>query len=136
VTSEADPEGAKAHSTLIDARVGRRLKSAREARALTQTQLATAVGLVFQNIQKYESGAVRISAGRLYQFAKILRTPLSYFYADSQDEITSSVDIDLCVEMARLSELRQRAIREFLRLSESHAAALSDIAGCLNQRRS
>ena len=133
--AQSNCRGVKAQSGAIDARVGGRLRQAREARGMTQKQLAAAIGVAFQNIQKYETGDVRISAGRLYQFAQVLRAPLSYFYADFQDEVTAPVDIDLCIEFARLSGLRQRAMREFLRLSENHAFALSEIAKCLNQRR-
>lgn len=47
---------------------------------MSQEKLAEAIGLTFQQIQKYERGTNRISAGRLYQFARILDVPVSYFY--------------------------------------------------------
>jgi transcriptional regulator with XRE-family HTH domain len=64
----------------IDLHLGRRLRRRRRLLSLTQQQLATAVGIRFQQIQKYECGANRISAARLWQLAEALEIPISYFY--------------------------------------------------------
>ena len=47
---------------------------------MSQTNLADAVGLTFQQIQKYENGKNRVSASRLQQFAKLLEVPISFFF--------------------------------------------------------
>lgn len=47
---------------------------------LSQTQVADALGITFQQIQKYERGANRISASKLYDAAKLLQAPVSYFF--------------------------------------------------------
>jgi len=60
-------------------KLGRALKEARQLRGMTQTQLGAAVGVSYQQIQKFENGASRISAERLDRFAHILKVPLSYF---------------------------------------------------------
>jgi len=53
----------------------------------SQDKLGKAVGLTFQQIQKYERGANRIGASRLYQFSKILDVPVAFFYDDMPAEV-------------------------------------------------
>jgi transcriptional regulator with XRE-family HTH domain len=67
-------------ATDIDLHLGRRLRRRRRLLGLTQQQLADQVGTRFQQIQKYECGANRISAARLWQLSEALETPVSYFY--------------------------------------------------------
>lgn len=67
-------------ATDIDSHLGRRLRRRRRLVGLTQQQVATRVGLRFQQIQKYETGANKISAARLWQLAEALESPVSYFY--------------------------------------------------------
>ena len=64
----------------VDVHVGQRLRVRRSLLGLSQEKLADAIGLTFQQVQKYEKGMNRISAGRLFQFSKILDVPVSYFY--------------------------------------------------------
>lgn len=64
----------------IDVAVGVRIKQLREARDLSQKDLAEQVGLTHQQFRKYEAGENRISAGRLWEIAKVLRTTIVYFY--------------------------------------------------------
>ncbi|MCB9984020.1 MAG: helix-turn-helix transcriptional regulator [Rhodospirillales bacterium] len=64
----------------IDVHVGQRLRVRRALLGLSQEKLASALGLTFQQIQKYERGTNRISAGRLYDLSKILDVPVSYFF--------------------------------------------------------
>ena len=64
----------------IDIHVGRRLRARRRLLGLTQETLASAVDIKFQQIQKYESGANRVSASRLWALAKALDVPVSYFF--------------------------------------------------------
>lgn len=64
----------------VDLHLGKRLRRRRRLLGLTQQQLAGAVGIRFQQIQKYECGANRISAARLWQLAEALEVPISYFY--------------------------------------------------------
>jgi len=64
----------------IDLHLGKRLRRRRRLLGLTQQQLAAAVGIRFQQIQKYECGANRISAARLWQLSEALEVPVSYFY--------------------------------------------------------
>jgi len=64
----------------VDAHIGLRIRQARLAANLSQGVLAKQLGITFQQIQKYENGVNRISAGRLYQVANILDLPITFFY--------------------------------------------------------
>ena len=64
----------------IDFHLGRRLRRRRRLLGLTQQELAASVGVRFQQIQKYECGANRISASRLYELSRALSVPVQYFY--------------------------------------------------------
>ena len=65
-----------------DVHVGARIRTRRLLVGMNQEQLASALGLTFQQVQKYEGGANRVSASRLSQIAEILSVPISYFFAD------------------------------------------------------
>lgn len=64
----------------VDLHVGKQLRQRRWLLGMTQQQLAQAVGIRFQQVQKYESGANRISASRLWDLAKALNAPVTYFF--------------------------------------------------------
>ncbi len=64
----------------IDCHVGRQLRSLRNLRRLSQAELADQLGLTFQQLQKYEKGANRVSASVLYTLSKILDVPIAQFY--------------------------------------------------------
>lgn len=71
----------------IDLHVGRRLRQRRCLLGMTQQKLAESVGIKFQQVQKYESGANRVSASRLWALAEALEVPVSHFFEGlSQDE--------------------------------------------------
>ena len=63
-----------------DAEVGRRIRARRLECGLSQTELARAIAVSFQQIQKYEKGVNRISAARLQQIGDALQAPMSFFY--------------------------------------------------------
>lgn len=64
----------------IDQHVGERIRLRRTERGLTQEQLAAALDVSYQQVQKYETGANRISAGRIYQIARKLGVEVGYFF--------------------------------------------------------
>lgn len=70
----------KGRAGSLDEHIGMRLRQRRALMGMTQEKLAEAVGITFQQVQKYENGANRISAGRLYEFSAILEVPVDYFY--------------------------------------------------------
>lgn len=72
----------------IDVYVGSRVKVRRKEMKLTQQDLAKALGLTFQQVQKYERGANRISASKLYMISHTLNVPISHFFDGVEDEET------------------------------------------------
>lgn len=79
----------------VDIHVGRRLRSRRTILGLSQEELGNAVGITFQQIQKYERGSNRIGSSRLYQFAQILGVSASYFFEDYEGEEGAAVSVTL-----------------------------------------
>ena len=78
-------------ATEIDGQVGERLRQRRVLRGLSQTQLANAVGVSTQQIQKYETGRNCVSVSRLHQLAAVLGVTTPWFFqgvgtADQNDE--------------------------------------------------
>ena len=66
----------------IDVHVGNRVRMRRMLVGMSQEKLGQRLGLTFQQIQKYEKGANRISASRLFQMAQILGVPVQFFFED------------------------------------------------------
>ena len=69
----------------VDIHVGHRVRQRRTLLGFSQERLASALDLTFQQVQKYERGANRIGAGRLYQLARALEVPVTYFFEDVDD---------------------------------------------------
>ena len=67
-------------TTPVDVQVGRNVRRRRIELGMSQTALAQACAITFQQIQKYENGANRVSASRLWQFAAVLGVPVVYFF--------------------------------------------------------
>jgi len=66
----------------IDIAVGERLRTIRIARKISQTELGNAIGVTFQQVQKYEKSSNRISASKLWLMAQILEVDIGYFFQD------------------------------------------------------
>ena len=119
----------------IDLHLGKRLRRRRRLLGLTQQQLASAVGVRFQQIQKYECGANRISAARLWQLAQAVEVPVSYFYDGLSDrpQTTSPVveQADSSGEMFARKETLD-LIRAYYQLGERPRRRLLDLAKSLN----
>lgn len=64
----------------VDLTVGARISSLRLGMGMTQSDLATAIGVSFQQVQKYERGSNRVSASRLWLIAEALDVPMTYFF--------------------------------------------------------
>lgn len=69
----------------IDRIVGQRVRWRRRELKLTQEKLGDLLDLTFQQVQKYEKGINRISAGRLYEMASVLSVPITYFYDGAEE---------------------------------------------------
>jgi transcriptional regulator with XRE-family HTH domain len=74
----------------IDVHVGSRVRLRRTLLGLSQEKLGEAIGLTFQQVQKYERGANRIGASRLYDLARVLDVPVSFFFEEMAPETKQS----------------------------------------------
>lgn len=123
-------------ATDIDLHLGRRLRRRRRLLGLTQQQLASQVGIRFQQIQKYECGANRISAARLWQLAEALESPVSYFYdglaealerndppANGSEMFSRKETMDLIQAYYQLGERPRRRLLDLAKSLHSDEAA-------------
>ena len=74
----------------VDVHVGSRVRLRRTLLGMSQEKLGDAVGLTFQQIQKYERGANRIGASRLFELSRVLDVPVSFFFDDMSEEVKAS----------------------------------------------
>ncbi len=99
-------EAGKIHP--VDIHVGGRVRLRRKLLGMSQEEVAAYVGLTFQQLQKYEKGANRISASKLYDIGKYLKVPVSYFFLEYTDD-----------EMVAEGEFKaEEAVGTFLRTKE------------------
>lgn len=71
----------------IDVHVGNRMRQRRTLLGMSQTVLGEAIGLTFQQVQKYERGANRVSGSRLFDLARILDVPIAYFFEEMPGDV-------------------------------------------------
>ena len=90
--SSAPKKKTKARASAFDVRLGRRLREVRVLRQVTQEQLAGAVGVTFQQIQKYENGQNRMAAERVMQCARYLDVSPYYLMVDDPQKIVPISD--------------------------------------------
>jgi transcriptional regulator with XRE-family HTH domain len=111
--------------TDVDRFVGGRIRERRVMLGLSQQQMANLIGVTYQQAHKYERGINRISAGRLYEIARVLSVPVSFFY-EGLDDVPGGEDLSvrqrMCLELAR----------NFTQIpNERHREALSQLARVL-----
>src|SRR5258708_17084910 len=97
----------------IDDYVGARIRERRIMLGLTQQQLAEMIGVTYQQAHKYERGINRVSAGRLFEIARALNAPITYFYEGIGEEGPRQITLHqrMQLEIARnLSKSRTRSI--------------------------
>jgi len=75
----------------IDVHVGSRVRLRRTLLGMSQERLGNAIGLTFQQVQKYERGANRIGASRLFDLSRVLDVPVSFFFDDINPTVVASV---------------------------------------------
>ena len=120
----------------IDVHLGRRLRRRRRLLGLTQQQLAGACGVRFQQIQKYECAANRMSAARLWQLAEVLQVPVSYFYEGLVETQSEARPAESQAREGREMFGRKETtdlIQAFYRLSERPRQRLLDLAKSLHE---
>ncbi|MDP3382453.1 MAG: helix-turn-helix transcriptional regulator [Phenylobacterium sp.] len=78
----------------VDRHVGLRIRLRRKELGVSQERLAESIGLTFQQVQKYERAANRVSASKLWEMARALKTSVAYFYEGLGDPAAAGVDGD------------------------------------------
>ncbi len=74
----------------VDVHVGARMRQRRTLLGMNQTKLGDALGLSYQQVQKYESGANRMGASRLYDLSQIFDVPVEFFFEEMPAEVAAS----------------------------------------------
>ncbi len=101
--------------------LGKKLRMRRLSLGLTQTKVANAINVTFQQIQKYEKGTNGVSSSRLMQLSSFLKVPITYFYEDYIDSSqTDSTDLTKDLNYSFL-------IKTFGKLSESQKLKIVQI---------
>ncbi len=116
----------------VDVHVGKRVRHRRWLVGMTQQQLAGQVGIKFQQIQKYETGANRVSASRLWDIAGALEVPVSFFFEgleDAQNQATekSMLPVDLMGDKEALD-----LVRSYYAIPEKQRRRLFELARVLS----
>lgn len=114
----------------FDIAVGNRIRLAREERGLTQADLAVHIGVSFQQLQKYETAANRISCSRLKAIAVALNVPIAELVTDDDDDAFLTVhqvrprDVALARRMRELDDGQFRALSMLIATFESQPRAV------------
>jgi transcriptional regulator with XRE-family HTH domain len=98
----------------IDVQVGKAVRERRITLGLSQTEIADALGLTFQQVQKYEKASNRISASKLYALANILKVPVYYFFQGM--DVTNPPGVAESAADYQVDLAAQRDLREMSRL--------------------
>ena len=119
---------------LVDRHVGRRVEARRKSLGYSQSQLGAALGLTFQQIQKYEKGANRISASKLWEIAQFFKVEIGYFFegltAAAPGVAESDTVFDLDYPVTRQSqEIARLAPRLSLSQQKAALAMVRELAG-------
>ena len=106
----------------VDVHVGSRLRLRRTLIGMSQEQLAAALNITFQQVQKYERGTNRISASRLYQASRTLGVPVAWFFEEMSDVAASASATPAVVagEKAGIDPDRKLLRRETLELVRAY----------------
>ena len=117
----------------VDVHVGKRIRHRRWMNGTTQQQLAEAVGIKFQQIQKYETGMNRVSASRLWDISKVLGVDVSFFFEgldskSASDGVGNDMPGDILTDKEALELLRS-----YYAIPENQRRRLFDLARVLSE---
>jgi len=121
-----------------DTGVGEKIRTQRLLRRISQTDLGNAVGITFQQIQKYETGVNRVGAGRLQRIAEVLGVPVSFFFEGARGSGTEVENINSSLRFLE-SAAAVRVVRAFAeidnpKIRQATVALIEAIAGRYRSR--
>ena len=119
------------NNNAVDVHVGKRIRLRRTLLGMSQEQLGNALNITFQQVQKYERGANRVSASRLWDISQIIDVPISYFFEDMSDitlkasprKVSSNAAADVVVDDAKDPMARRETlelVRSYYSIEQSH----------------
>jgi len=111
----------------VDTHVGKRIRHRRWMMGMTQQQLADAVGIKFQQIQKYETGMNRVSASRLWGIAAALGVPISFFFEGLAEEAEAGHAASVVADREAME-----LVRAYTAIPEAQRRKLFDLARVLS----
>jgi transcriptional regulator with XRE-family HTH domain len=116
-----------------DMEIAKRVRALRLQRGMSQTELGSVLDVTFQQVQKYETGSNRISAGRLQQIAEVLDVPIGYFYAGLDEGAAQRVMPAIEPEVELLQSAHTvRLVRAYSRISDRRTRLkLLKLAECI-----
>ncbi len=116
----------------VDVHVGKRVRHRRWMVGMTQQQLGEAVGIKFQQIQKYETGMNRVSASRLWDIAKVMDVSISFFFEGLEDEnATAAAQSNPQGDLLKDKEALE-LVRSYYAIPENQRRRLFDLARVLS----
>lgn len=115
----------------VDVHVGKRVRHRRWLVGMTQQQLAEKVGIKFQQIQKYETGANRVSASRLWDISEALDVPISFFFEGLDGRAHGASDAHVPADLLGDKEALD-LIRSYYAIPENQRRRLFDLARVLS----
>jgi len=102
----------------LNQHLGKQLRARRSSLGLTQTQVARAINVTFQQIQKYEKGTNGVSSSRLLQLANFLKVPIKYFFEEFKDfqnlDTQTKSENSLEAFISKLSEVEKEKLLNIL----------------------
>jgi transcriptional regulator with XRE-family HTH domain len=119
---------------VVDNHVGKRIRQRRWLIGMTQQKLAELVGIKFQQIQKYETGANRVSASRLWDIAESLGVPVGFFFEGMETEASRKAQGDGSMVPADLLGDKEAMdlVRSYYAIPEAQRRRLFELARVLS----
>ncbi len=116
----------------VDVHVGKRIRHRRWLIGMTQQQLAEQVGIKFQQIQKYETGANRVSASRLWDISDALEVKVSFFFEGLQDDGKDTTENKVMPDDLMCDKEALDLVRSYYAIPENQRRRLFDLARVLS----
>ena len=118
---------------IVDVHVGKRIRQRRCLVGMTQQKLAECVGIKFQQIQKYETGANRVSASRLWDIADALEVDVAFFFEGLKSESTAEEPVQSNVPTDMMGDKEAMdLVRSYYAIPENQRRRLFELARVLS----
>ena len=117
----------------VDVHVGKRVRHRRWMVGMTQQQLGDAVGIKFQQIQKYETGMNRVSASRLWDIAHAMDVPINFFFEGLEGEGVEAASVENPLGDLLADKEALELVRSYYSIPENQRRRLFDLARVLSE---